>query len=294
MTPLLGQAGSRLLDRWVALLAVPGTLFVAVAALGSVLGQHHPFDLGSLAGWAQDRSRTELWSTGTRAAVSLAVLALAATAAGFAAQIVGAGQLLWWLGSWPRLLLPWTARRVDRRRREWSLLQDAFEKLVTSGHGPPGELSELGTRRNALALAEPTRPTWIGDRIAATETRVRNAYGLDLPAVWSRLWLILPDQPREEIRTARTRIDGAAVLSAWGLLYLIVGVLWWPAALVGVVTWIAGWRTARQSVDQYAELVEAAVDLHGAALATALGVPLTGGLTTEAGRAITRRVRKGT
>jgi hypothetical protein len=289
VTPLLGQAGSRLLDRWVALLAVPGTLFIAVAVLAPVLGQQHPFDLDALADWAG--SRNELWNTGAKAAVSLAVLALGATGAGLVAQIVGAGQMLWWLGSWP--LPSWAFRRTERRRREWARLQDDFAALVTRGNATSAEISRVGNRRNALALAEPSSPTWIGDRIAATQSRVSNAYGLDLPAVWSRLWLILPDPAREEIRTARTRLDGAAVLSAWGILYLIVGVLWWPAAVVGVVTWITGWRTARQAVDGYAELVEAAVDLHGAALSPALGMPLTGPLTPEAGRAITRQVRKG-
>ena len=83
------------------------------------------------------------------------------------------------------------------------------------------------------------------------------------------------------------------MLSAWGLLYLLVGALWWPAVLVGVVSWIAGWRTARQAVDHYAELLEAAVDLYGAALAPALGIAQPAGLTLEVGRAVTRKVRKG-
>jgi hypothetical protein len=294
VTSLLGQAGGRLLDRWVALLAVPGTLFVAVCLLASVLGQRHPFDLGHLAAWAQASSRTELWNTATRATVSLAVLALAAAATGLTAQILGAGQLLWWLGSWPRPLHAGSRRLTERRRRQWSLLQSTFQDLVAGGDRSSFEIAALGNRRNAIALAEPARPTWIGDRVAAVQTRVRNAYGLDLSAVWSRLWLILPDQPRQEIRAERARIDDAAVLSAWGLLYLIVGAIWWPAVLVGIVSWVAGWRTARQAVDHYAELVEAAVDLHGGALAPALGVPQPEGLTLEVGRAITRKVRKGT
>ncbi|GLY28970.1 hypothetical protein [Kineosporia sp. NBRC 101731] len=288
MTPLLGQVGSRLLDRWTTLIALPGVIFVAVGVLGVDLGHRHALDLAMLGDRAQAAAES---ATGVVVLVALA--ALAATGAGLGAQLLGAGQLLWWLGSWPVPLRSYAGRRTVRRRERWVQAQAEFTKALESADPQSADAAGHGTRRNAQAWAEPSRPTWIGDRVAAVETRVRNAYGLDLPAVWPGLWLVLPDPPRIEIRSARTRVDEAAVLSAWGLMYVVLGAFWWPAALIGAVTWTVGWLTARQAVDGYAALVESTVDLYGASLATTLGIPLTGALTTDVGRAITRRVRKG-
>ncbi|MCE0536428.1 hypothetical protein LWF15_12990 [Kineosporia rhizophila] len=286
MTPLLGPLGSRLLDRWSALIALPGVLFVVAGVLGVVQGHRHALDLQMLAEWA----RAEDWDT-AGGVVLIASLALAATGAGVVAQLLGVGQLLWWLGSWPRPARAWSAWRTDRRRQRWTQAQAEFVRALEDPD--PAEAARLGARRNALARAEPSRPTWTGDRVAGVQIRVRNAYGLDLPTVWPRLWLVLPEHPCAEIRAARARIDQAAVISAWGLMSGVLGLIWWPAALVGAVTWVVGWVTARQAVDGYAELVESAVDLYGGSLATSLGIEVTGPLTPETGRAVTRRVRKG-
>jgi hypothetical protein len=298
MTPLLGQVGTRLGDRWIALLAVPGSLFVAAATVGVAVGQRHALDVDTLIAWAGTRSQTPLWSHPAGFVLTLAGFALAAAGVGLAAQLLGAGHLLWWLGSWPAPLRGWSARRVNLRRQRWNVLQNQFADLATTEDSRPSSdldsvAAALADRRNRMATAEPQRPTWIGDQLAAVDTRVRNAYGLDLVSGWPRLWLLLPADPREEIRAARRQLDGSSVLAAWGLLYLVLGVFWWPAVLVGALTWVVGWRSARQAMRTYAELIESVVDLHGAMLARALGIDCPAELTTAIGRAVTRRTRKG-
>ncbi len=275
------------MDRWTTLIAVPGILFVTAVLAGSVLGHRRALDLAELADRVQESTAGDTAGT----VVLVALFALAATGAGLAAQILGAGQLLWWLGVWPGPVRGWSRRRTTSRRERWARAQAEFADALRDGDLE--RASAAGVRRNRLSRAEPVRPTGIGDRVAAVETRVLNAYGLDLPSVWPRLWLLLPDVPQAEIRAARTRIDEASVLSAWGVMYLALGFVWWPALVAGAVVWTVGWLTARPAVDAYADLVESAVDLHGVSLAQAFGLEVAGTLTPEAGRAVTRRVRKG-
>jgi len=143
---------------------------------------------------------------------------------------------------------------------------------LRSDDGDPDLLDQAAADRNRIALAEPTHPTWMGDRLAAVDARVRAQYQLDLRSAWPRLWLLLADAPRAELRAAATAVDSAARLCAWALLYLLVGLLWWPAAVIGAVTVACAVARGRSTVMVYAELVEAVVDLHLRALATALGL----------------------
>ncbi len=52
------------------------------------------------------------------------------------------------------------------------------------------------------------------------------------------------------------------MLGGWAVLYGLLGAAWWPSALVGAGTaGVAWWRT-RAAAEVWAELVEAAVDVH--------------------------------
>jgi hypothetical protein len=70
----------------------------------------------------------------------------------------------------------------------------------------------------------------------------------------------------------------------------------WPAALVAVAIGITGWARARAAVADLSTLTEAAVDLHGRALALAVGAAdpdVTGPLTVAEGERATAIIRKG-
>ncbi|MEK8169407.1 hypothetical protein NKH77_05185 [Streptomyces sp. M19] len=76
---------------------------------------------------------------------------------------------------------------LARRRR------DPFAPpLGDAGEDPEPDTEALTAARDRIALAEPRRPTWMGDRLLAVAVRVRDTYDLDLATAWPRLWLVVP------------------------------------------------------------------------------------------------------
>ncbi|MFD7863608.1 hypothetical protein [Streptomyces sp. NPDC059783] len=322
MTAFLATLGGKLADTWLSLLVLPGLLYLSVAAAGSVLGHRDPFGhhllidrIDTLAGTPATHS------PGTVVLVAALVLATSAGASRLAGALGGGVERLW-LGDWPRPLRP-AARALTRRRvQRWSAADARYRQALTqralraaaesravpgpdapdspsapddpAGGTPAPTTAELGEARNLIALSRPARPTWMGDRLLAADARVHRAYAIDLTSAWPRLWLLLPDTAHGEIQAARTALTAAARRAAWGLLYVLPALWWWPAALIAAVTFAGAWRQARLAVHEFAELVEAAVDLHGRDLATALGIPCEERLTAVEGLEITRTLRKGT
>ncbi|MEV6245990.1 hypothetical protein AB0M38_07275 [Streptomyces sp. NPDC051742] len=313
MTAFLATLGGKLADTWLSLLVLPGLLYLAVLSAARVLGHGHPFDHGRLT------ARIDALADGPAAqspgtVVLVAAFVLAASAgAGRLTAVLGAGVERLWLGDWPWPLRP-AARALTRRRAQrWSTADARYRQALTvralrvaadplggpaprapEDAGPEPDTVGLNEARNLIALTRPARPTWMGDRLIAADARVHATYRIDLTSAWPRLWLLMPDTAHLETQTARGALTAAARRAAWGLLYLLPALWWWPALLIVAVTWASAWRQGRLAVDEFAELVEAAVDLHGRDLANALGVPCEGRLTTAEGLEITRILRKGT
>lgn len=278
-----------------------GLLWVVTATAAAVLGQR---------GWHRvDRldhavAETSAWlgRHGWPAAVVAAVLLVTAWAAAGLLSLAGGRILeyLWLVPGWGR---PGAAFR-DRRRARWTRAATAAETARAAAvagpvDGRPGQLvtfREQSRRRNRVALAEPERPGWMADRIAALETRVAGQYGIDLATVWPRLWLILPESAKQDLRAARVRWGDATTWAAWGLLFSAVGAGWWPSLAIGGGLLGAGWLRARAALDGLANLIEAAVDVHAAELARRLAValPPDGRVDHHTGQIITSLVRKGT
>lgn len=291
MSVFVPELGARLLERWAWMLALPGLLFLAAAATAATLGQSHALDAARLeagaAGLARGLARDPVtW---------LAAVALAAAAAGLVARAAGAGVERLWYANRPRFL---TVPLADRRRRRWHAADRALcqaERLATetpAAHA--ARRAALAQARNRIALCEPARPTWIADRLRGAGVRVRNQYGFDLGFAWPRLWLLLPEPARAELRAARNALAAAAVEVGWSLMWLALGVRWWPAAVAGAAVGADGWLRARAAAAALADLAEAAADLHGGTLAAALGIDRPAGpVTTDVGRAIDERLRKG-
>ncbi|MFI7502605.1 hypothetical protein ACIBVL_29845 [Streptomyces sp. NPDC049687] len=294
MSAFLGELGRRLAEKWLTALVLPGLLFTGVAVVGGTLGHAHALDPDHLLSRAAAHSRDVRDTGGT--AVLLAVLGalLAAAGAGLLAQALAVPVRALWLGRWPRPLHPLRRALVHRRAARWQRLQELYAEQVERPDPDRVLIDELAARRNRIAPAPPTRPTWIGDRIAATDRRVHTEYGLDLTSAWPRLWLTVPEEVRVELRAGRSALDAAVTTAGWGLLYLLLGLVWWPAAPVGAGTLVAAWRRGRTGTHELAELAESTVDLHGARLGAALGLcPQDAPLTRELGRRITALLRKG-
>ena len=287
------ELAKKLAERWLALLVLPGALFLVVAVVGGWQGHRAALD------WSRFLQGTDNVSTTlSRLPVGMQVMLLViipfgAAGVGLVVQASAGVTRLVWLGRWPEPLL---RRQVRARRRRWLNLVDQRRSL--SGELPDRQenVDRLAERANRIALAEPGRPTWMGDRVHAVGQVALARFGLDLTFGWPRLWLVLPDTVRAEITAAEASFAAAVATSTWSLPYMALAIVWWPAAVVSVAFGVTGWSRARAAIGDLGALSEAAVDLHGRTLALALGVgdpDEKGVLTAEQGRKITAIVRKG-
>ncbi|MFF8772142.1 hypothetical protein [Kitasatospora sp. NPDC015120] len=300
MTAFLSTIGDRLAERWISLLAIPGLIYLTALTAALTLGHQHWHDIGRL------RARLDALAVdpGTHSPGAIAVSAVAvlagAAAIGAFVQAVGTWIETVWVAGSHNLV---TRRLTARRRRRWLAADSAYRTaLVAAGRATIAEADDAGrlteeaelryAARERISLVLPHQPFWTGDRITAPEHRVRRAYQLDLAAAWPHLWLLASDGARAELTSARSSLMSAARLEAWSAAYLLLGALWWPAAVVGLLTAATAATRVRAAAASFADLTEALTDLYGKDLASALGIPCEGPLTRELGEAMTRALTK--
>lgn len=295
MNAFLAELGKQLVSRWVAALMLPGALFAGAVVLARLLGQRHAVDLRVLRGWLAEVTTNPAGGSAATLLIAVAAFLLGAAAAGLAVQALGV--LVAWVWSLAGSV-PVLRRLAERRRRRW-LRADAevaaAEHALVADPADPVRRERTRraiARRTAICLVEAERPTWIGDRLHAADVRVHRRYGIDLAPVWPRLWLVLPEEARAELTAVQDRCASAARLVGWGVLYAALGILWWPALVVGLAALLTARHRCRLAVAVYADLVEATVDLHGRDLAVRLGLTCPDRLTEEVGTQITAIVRK--
>jgi hypothetical protein len=284
MTGFLAEAGQKLADRWAALVAVPGLLYLAAVTAAAVLGQGHALSYPDLsrkiASWAASPALKSAGGT----ALIIAIVLAGSVAAGLAAAAGGRLVEALWTLPGDRPPAKWLAG--------WRRDRSARLKVIADTSADRAAVRRAIARADRICLVEPACPTWIGDRLRACRVRIDKAYGLDLAATWPRLWLIIPDTVRAELGTARDAFSAAARLTAWAALYLVLGIWWWPAIPVAAVTGIAAVRKGRLAAGNLADLIESAIDLHSAELAVQLGEQANGLVTPVIGRRLSTRMRK--
>jgi hypothetical protein len=276
VTSFFGELGKTLAEKWFSSLVLPGLMLISVAVVALILGHGAALDVATLAREADSWASVLGARPPVTQALLLAAVLLASTAVSLVVQVLSGVTWRLWLGMWPAFLAaPFTARRERRWQRAHSQAKAA--------------------ERNRIALAKPSRPTWMGDRIAAVENRLYNQYSVDLQSWWPRLWLTLDDAMRLELRTARAAFDSAATQTTWAFGYSIIALFWWPAALVATGVWLTGWLRGRDAVRTYAELIESTVDIRAAELAHRLNaLPDSEQFSRATGEEITAMFRKGT
>jgi len=241
----LAEFGKKLAERWLSLLVIPGLLYLGTLAAAHTLGHRHPFDIARIPGQL-DAWTTSPGGTMTTSELVLILIAalLAAAGAGVAAQALGSLTERVWLAdrwqSWPPPLRRLAESRTRSRTKRWTTATETYRsqrdiKGAQLAHRraetPAGlDLGEAHRVVTRIAQEKPARPTWIGDRVHAVITRLDREYYLDLATIWPNLWLAMPDTARTEITAARESLTRAATLAGWGLLYLVVGALWWPGS----------------------------------------------------------------
>ena len=296
MTDFFQELAKTLAQRWVGLLLVPGALFVVGAFVGVQLGHQHALDLSMATHVLAAATTSIAGRPGTVQVVVLVAALLTSAGVGLVVQAMTGVTRALWLGRWPGAIL--TARRARRWERQLRRRQEleAARPAGTRNAATQREIDLVAARMNAIAMARPGRPTWMGDRIHAAEAIAADRYGLDLPFAWPRFWLTMPDTARAEITAANGAFAAAVTVASWAWPVLVLGALWWPAAVVAALVGTTGWVRGRAAITDLTSLVESALDLYGCALAAAVGVQTdrsTGPLAIGEGEQVTAIVRKG-
>ncbi|WP_268822173.1 hypothetical protein [Yinghuangia soli] len=302
MGSLVSELGKQLAEKWMSLLVLPGALYLAVATAAHTLGHSHALDAPMLSrevtAWAE---RPAAHTAGGQLVLLMAFL-LAAAAVGAIAQAAGSFvervALAQDWTQWPRPFHGFAQRRVTARKAKWTThvadyrqaRADAVAELRAGRRADRAARDAAYDRLTRTSQELPARPTWSGDRINAVSVRLDREHGLNLTAVWPYIWLTAPDTVRTETSTARQAIARATALSAWGVLYLLLTIWWWPAALVGAVLITAGWRRTRAATDLYAQLLEASIRVHAPELSRIMGLPAAEPFDLAAGVALTDHV----
>jgi hypothetical protein len=279
----------KIAERWLVLLVLPGVLFAALSTFTWLMD--NAFDPRPAA------TRVDTWlanhPTASAQILTLALFLAGAVLSGFAARGLGhAVETFWFSPRLGRLGRVLTARRQNCWQDLDAAHADAVVARYREGPGSSSDPEAALAARNRICLVPPARPTWMADRMRAAGERVHLAYGLDLVSLWPRLWLAVPDPVRAELATARTTVAGDARLFAWGLLYLVPALWWWPALLITVLACSVAVHRARGSADVLADLVESTVDLHAREVAIRLGFTPNETLTPETGGEIKALFRK--
>jgi hypothetical protein len=304
MGGLLDELGRKLADRWLTLLVLPGALYLGAVVIAATLGHTHALSANRLIGRLDQWTATAHAKSATGLTIILLVaFLLSAAACGLAAQALGALTERLWLAAdwatWPPPLRQAAAALTRRRHAGWTQAVNAYQQAkeeaaaalasarLSGQPAPPAGLATAHHRIMRISAEPPARPTWMGDRLNALATRLDRDLDLDLATVWPYLWLTAPETTRSEITAARETLDRAATLAGWGLLYIVVGALWWPGLPAAAIIIATAGHRARTATDTYALLIEATVRLYATALANDLGLQPDRTLTRETGRALT-------
>jgi hypothetical protein len=154
----------------------------------------------------------------------------------------------------------WKNRRFEKHERQWNELKNREDTL---SRREARQLANLELRgHNFPSNPNDVMPTALGNILSAAETAPSHKYGLDAFVCWPRLWLLLPDNAREDMSTARQELITLVQVWAWGLLF-IVWIVWskWAIVIAALWLWLAYALTLRSAMG-YADLLESTFDLY--------------------------------
>ncbi|MFE6366044.1 hypothetical protein ACFVP3_39595 [Streptomyces sp. NPDC057806] len=262
-----GVAG-KLADRFAAL-AGPTLAFWVGGALAWVHGH------GGLTGIPDEVSRAVNRLSRHSAAAQVlvvAVVVIGLVASGLVVRHFSFPVLRLLEGHWPEpagRLRKWLVARHRRKIDAYrARLQELAARVIDDeGVATTAELAEFQRLDRRLrrypAVHERVMPTRLGNTLRAGESRPVDKYGLDVVAIWSHLWLVLPEHARAELTAARGRLDAAVGGFLWSVAFFAF-TAWTPwAALVAAIALV--WchrRLLQERGETFADLVEATADLY--------------------------------
>lgn len=203
--------------------------------------------------------------------------------------LVSSGLMEWFEPSFFRLIegyLPkklnffgsiFTSRINDKLEKKEARYQELAEKhsLKKISASEKKEFSDLETELYPFPLSEDQRlPTLFGNLIRAAEEHPYIRYGLEPVIVWPRLWLLLTEDTRKEIGSARQALKERILLFIWCIAFS-AWVIWVPWALLvsffsSIIVYYKGLLPA---ASVYSDLIRSAFDLHRFDLYEALHLP---------------------
>src|SRR5512146_727618 len=150
MNGFFADLARKLAERWVALLALPGLLFIAAVWAGTELGWAHALDPARLSERAAAVGAAPGARSGPAQIVIGAGLLLASAGVGLAVQALTGGVRAWWLGQWPPGLRWAARRRTTARSQRWHRLV-AERKRLQGAHPRAGRTPEQQASIDAIA-----------------------------------------------------------------------------------------------------------------------------------------------
>jgi hypothetical protein len=270
MDKLLPGMGTKLAERWIHLLALPSVLFTVVLAFSWWVRPVGAVDLDAVS-----RRLTEIVvpKQGTQLAVVAGVGTVIATVcAGIAAEVSRPITRMWMgRGRGAMVLLrPFLRRRIWKTRAAAPAGYDVPERYL------------------------PARATRIGDHIRLAEQRIAAQYKIALVRAWPRIWHMSSADERAMTQHAWDRYTAAALRAVWAVGYLLVGLLWWPVAVAGLLLYLSALAAARRAAADLQTAIEALTDVKLLDLAAAVGISLAHGkFTTSDGDALETVLDKG-
>ncbi|MBO3738763.1 hypothetical protein [Actinoplanes flavus] len=205
-------------------------------------------------------------------------------------------------GYWPR---PLRRSLVNRKKKRHETLTKQLTDLETKRRDPAAgsdldqvhaDFARCEQRLRRLPSPQWMMPTRLGNMLRAAETRPYEKYRLDTPTVWPHLWLVLPEPVRADIGAARTGLDRAVAAAIWSLAFLsFTGWSIWALPIGAALTLWAVLLWAPYRAARYADLLEAAFDVHRTTLYRQLRWPLPTDPDDErtTGRAVTTYLIRG-
>lgn len=192
---------------------------------------------------------------------------------------------VWQVGlRWQTAMIKWNHRRYTE---QYAKLK---RKMVPSSFDVNKCAALEWERIHTPAREEWYMPTKLGNILRTAETHPIDKYGLDPVIVWTRLWLLLPENVKSTVAEARLNLNASAVTWFWCLLFC----LWWwqslwmplvgvAAALLVYYYWII------PAGVEYGDIIESVFDLYRRNLYEQLHVrmPLDPKREREVGEALT-------
>lgn len=124
----------------------------------------------------------------------------------------------------------------------------------------------IGLRRELRELPRlaDIMPTKLGNVLRVAECKPSEKYGLDAVVCWSRLWLLLPDTAKKDLKSTRDELNSAVRLWLWSVLFTIWFFFgaWWAVPIGIISACFAYYCWAIPAARSYGALVEAVFDLY--------------------------------